>query len=347
MTTPGIDAEPLTAWLAERVPGLRAPLTFDLIAGGRSNLTFGVTDAGGRRLVLRRPPTSHVLASAHDMGREARVMSALAPTDVPVPPVLAVCDDPAVTGAPFFVMDHVEGHVLRGAKQTGEVLDEGARGRVIGRLVEVLAAIHAVDLAAVGLADYGPEGSYIERQLRRWHRQVNQSFEQAEAGGFGHDAGIVNEVHDALAERIPPQTEVRLVHGDFRLDNTIVGADGDIRAVLDWELSTIGEPLADVATMMVYWADAPSTSAMAPATALPGFPSRDELGPLYAAASGRSIDSLPYFVAFAHWRIACIMEGVYVRYRAGAMGEAEGVGGGMGDMVVRRAEQARKVLADL
>ena len=345
----GIAADSVTKWMEANVDGVVGPLSFQLIAGGRSNLTFGVTDANGRKTVLRRPPISHVLASAHDMGREHKIISALRDTPVPVPPALGFCEDESVNERPFYVMDFVEGHILRDSRQTEKLMDEDTRRAMGNDLVDVLAAIHAVDVDAVGLGDLGRRESYIERQLKRWYGQFQQSQKQEEEGGFGRPAPIVDEVYAELMARIPPQREGTLVHGDYRLDNTMVGEEGKVRAVLDWELCTLGDPLADVGTLHVYWSDRNQTANLpvVPTTSLPGFPTRDELSKRYAATSGREISDLPYYTAFAYWRLACIIEGVYARYAAGAMGADGAQASGFAQGVIHQAEQARRALKQL
>ncbi|MHB1911204.1 MAG: phosphotransferase family protein [Acidimicrobiales bacterium] len=345
----GIAAGAVTKWIQANIDGVVGPLSFELIAGGRSNLTFKVTDARGCRMVLRRPPISHVLASAHDMGREHRIISALHHTPVPVPIALGFCQDESINERPFYVMDFVEGHILRDSGQTEKLMDADTRRAMGNDLVDVLAAIHAVDVDAVGLGDLGRREGYIERQLKRWYGQFQQSRAQEEEGGFGRPAPIVDEVHEALMARIPPQREGTLVHGDYRLDNTMVGEEGKVRAVLDWELCTLGDPLADVGTLHVYWSDRNETAGLpvVPTTALPGFPARDELSARYAATSGREISDLPYYTAFAYWRLACIIEGVYARYAAGAMGGDTSQAAGFAQAVIHQAEQARKALGQL
>ncbi len=343
----GIDVEPVSAWLSANIEGVVAPLTFSFISGGRSNLTFRVTDANGRHLVLRRPPISHVLATAHDMGREHRIISALAGTEVPVPAALGICTDVDVNGAPFYVMEFVDGLVLRTADLAEKHLTEAARRQASEDLVDVLVAIHAVDPPAVGLGDLGRSEGYIERQLKRWYGQFQSSQQQAEAAGAGRPAPEVHEVHDLLAAQMPAQREVTIAHGDYRLDNTIIGADGRMLAVLDWELCTLGDPMADLGTLMVYYPDATDNRPGRPVatTGLPGFLTRDELTARYRDKSGRDTSDLDYYTAFGHWRLACIIEGVYARYAAGAMG-ADGVKGAemFGGQVLYRAGLAKEIL---
>jgi len=349
----GIKMAEVTGWLLSHVDDLAAPLRFDLISGGRSNLTYAVTDGTGRKVVLRRPPVSHVLSTAHDMAREFRVISALRDTDVPVAPALAFCADEAVNDRPFYLMEFVEGHVLRDVSGTEAVLDQ-ARRRVAGeQLIDVLAAIHRVDVDAVGLGDFARRDGYIERQLRRWHGQFGKSQEQAKEIGVYRPVPLVDEVHTILTDRLPAQQGTAIAHGDYRLDNTIMSGDGRIMAVLDWELCTLGDPLADVGTLLAYWAEDPgrkgpssavATMAQSAATALPGFPSRVEIAARYAASSGRDLSNIGFYVAFAYWKLACILEGVFVRYAANAMGTGAADADILGPGVEDRARRALEAL---
>ena len=312
----GIDRAGVTAWFETNVGGVAPPLDFELIAGGHSNLTYRVTDSAGHRWVLRRPPTGQVLATAHDMEREHRIISALAPTDVPVPPTVGLCTDPEVNGAPFYVMDFVDGLVVR-AEEVGRQLDPAARRRAGESLVDTMVTMHAVDVDAVGLGDLGRKEDYLARQLKRWYGQWNQSKTR--------ELPAVDEVHDHLVADLPVQREATIVHGDYRLDNCLVSPDGEVVAVLDWEICTLGDPLADLGLLMVYWADPgdPSSALLSPATALEGFPTRTELAERYAERSGRDISELDRYTAFGYWKLACIVEGVYARYVGGSMGSSD------------------------
>ena len=323
---PGIDPAAVTEWFEANVEGVAAPLHFELIAGGRSNLTFRVTDTAGGAWVLRRPPLGHVLATAHDMVREHTVISALAPTDVPVAPVVGLCTDESVNGAPFYVMDFVDGLVLRDAS-VAERVTPAVRHRTGISLAQTLARIHAVDPVAVGLGDLGRTDGYIERQLKRWNGQ----FDKART----REVPEVSEAHDRLAANVPPQGAPGIVHGDFRLDNCMVDTEGNVIAVLDWELCTLGDPLADLGLLMVYWTEPGDPYAALPgaATAMEGFASRAELVAAYEAASGRQVPDLDYYVAFGYWKLACILEGVFARYTAGAMGNDGADADAFGDMV--------------
>ena len=311
---PGIDIAPVTAWLEGHVPGARGPFSFDVIAGGHSNLTYRVVGADGAAFVLRRPPLGHRLASAHDMAREHRVIAALQRSAVPVAPALGLCADDTVNGAPFYVMGFVDGHVVRDRAIAEQSLTLPARRRAGESLVETMAAIHAVDLDSVGLADLGKHEGYIARQLKRWYGQWNDQKTR--------DVRAVDDVFEALNQRIPDQGQATLVHGDYRLDNCIVGDDGEVRAVLDWEICTLGDPLADLGLLQVYWTG-PGDEASAwggSATTAEGFLDRTDLTARYEAISGRDLSQLPFYVSFAYWKLACILQGVYYRYLGGALG---------------------------
>jgi aminoglycoside phosphotransferase (APT) family kinase protein len=313
----GIDRERVEGWFAAHVPAARLPLSFERISGGHSNLTYGVTDGAGARWALRRPPLGKRLGSAHDMGREFRVVSALAPTPVPVAPVLGLCEDESFNGAPFYVMEFVEGPILRGLAEA-DAFPEQADRRAIGeRVVDTLVAIHAVDPDAVGLGDLGRKEDYVARQLRRWQGQWEKSKTR--------ELPAIDAVHERLAARIPAQGPATIVHGDYRLDNMILTAGGEVAAVVDWELCTLGDPLADVGLLMVYWPE-PGDELVAlgqPATLAPGFPSREELKARYAERAGRDLSQLDFFVALGYWKLAIILEGVYARYAAGQYGKVD------------------------
>lgn len=312
----GIDAAPVTRWMADRIPDLAPPLAFELITGGASNLTFRVTDAEDGRWVLRRPPTGHVLASAHDMTREHRIIAALADTAVPVPPAIGLCQDESVNGADFYVMGFVDGEIVFDLAD-GEAYDQAKRGGLAHSLVDTLVDLHAIDPGAVGLGDLGRTEDYCARQLRRWKRQVDE--------GSDRELPAFQELHSRLAAGIPPQQGAGIVHGDYRLDNCMTGADGRIAAVLDWELCTLGDVLADLAGMVMWWGDDPEARGRLGdvPTRADGFGSADDVVERYASRSERDLSDLPWYVAFQHWRLAAISEGVRVRYALGAMGDQE------------------------
>ena len=311
---PGIEVSSVTAWLEANVAGAAGPFTFDVIAGGHSNLTFRVTGSDDTRYVLRRPPLGHVLASAHDMGREFRIISGLQRSAVPVAPALGFCDDIAVNGAPFYVMGFVDGHVIRDAATANSVLTEAARTRASESIVDTMAAIHAVDLVDSGLDTLGKHEDYIARQLRRWYGQWNSQKTR--------ELADIDDAHAALLARIPPQGQASIVHGDYRLDNCMVDAAGNVIAVLDWEICTLGDRLADLGLLLVYWTgpDDEMTSWTGASTTSPGFLNRDQIAERYAKVTGIDLSQLDYYVAFAFWKLACILEGVYARYLGGALG---------------------------
>ncbi len=339
----GIDHDRVTGWFADHVPEAVAPLSFTLIAGGRSNLTYRVEDDDGHAYALRRPPVSHVLPTAHDMTREYRVMTALGPTEVPVPETVGLCVDEAVNGRPFYVMDFVDGHVLRDAPTAEQGLRPPARHAAGMALADALAALHAVDVDAVGLGDLGRKDGYIGRQVRRWTGQF-----QDMGGGEADYGRLVEEVGSALAEGVPEQVGVSVVHGDYRLDNVVVDDDGQVVAILDWEICTLGDPLADVGTMLCYWVEPGDEDRLLwtnPASVVPGFPSRREVLERYAETSGRDVSDIAFYQAFASWRLACILQGVYVRYQAGAGAGDQNSVDSFPSVIGRLAQRAAATLA--
>ena len=314
----GLDADRVSEWLSRHVDGAVAPFDYRLIAGGRSNLTFLVTDAVGERFVLRRPPLGHVLATAHDMGREHRIISAVGRTGVPVPRTLAMCDDVEVNGAPFYVMSYVDGVVLDNADKAAQLVPE-LRYPAAHHLIDVLAELHAVDVDEIGLGDLARRDGYIERQLRRWKTQWENSKTR--------ELSAIEEVERRLSKSIPVQQGVVIAHGDYRFGNCLTDVNrGRIAAVLDWELCTLGDPLADVGYLGVYWSDGTSGALRAnDPTPAGGFPTYSDLVDRYARVTGRDTSRIDYYVAFSCWRLAVISEGVYARYLHGAMGEQEGI----------------------
>ncbi len=313
----GIDRAGVEAWFGQNVEGAELPLAFERISGGHSNLTFGVTDAAGHRWALRRPPLGKRLGSAHDMSREHKVVSALGPTEVPVAPIVGLCEDESVNEAPFYVMEFVEGPILRSKADAEAFPDEDDRRAIGERVIDTLAAIHAVDPDAVGLGDLGRKEDYVARQLHRWQGQWEKSKTR--------ELELIDSVHERLSARIPEQGPATIVHGDYRLDNMILTPAGEVAAVVDWELCTLGDPLADVGLLMDYWSE-PGDELIPlaePATIEPGFPSRQELKARYAERSGRDLSQLDFFVALGYWKLAIILEGVYARYAAGQYGKTD------------------------
>ena len=316
-TTPieGIDVPKVTAWLAQHTE-ISAPLQFKLIAGGRSNMSFTVSDAVGRRFVLRRPPLGKLLPSAHDMAREHRLMASLAGTAVPVPEMVGLCQDPAVNGRDFYVMRFLDGVVVRDV-EIGRGLSEAVRTRMCHALIDTLCALHRIDIDAVGLGNFAKREGYIERQLKRWSGQWEQSKTR--------ELPLIDVVRDALSARMPTPSPATIAHGDYRLSNCMMKADGSVAGVLDWELCTLGEPMADLGGLLGYWHDpeTPGERGDPQTTGLPGFLSADEMAGLYAQAMGVSLKTVDYYRAFAQWRLACIGEGVYARYLGGQQGSQD------------------------
>jgi aminoglycoside phosphotransferase (APT) family kinase protein len=307
----GIDIPRVTAWLAERIPGLVPPLRWTALPGGHSNFTYRVDDSSDRTFVLRRPPLGELLPTAHDMGREFRLISALWPTPVPVPEPLAYCDDKDVSGANFYAMGWVEGRPLYTAQDAEEHLSIEARGRTGPSFIDTLAELHALDPDEVGLGDLAKRDSYVGRQLHRWYASWNASKNR--------ELPDVDRLHDFLVDRLPEQPKVSVVHGDYGLHNCRVAAEGHIAAVVDWEISTLGDPLADLAYCINAWIESPDEVASrddAP-TALPGFASRAELLERYQKRTGADLAHIDYYRCFNHWKTVCIVQGVYARYLHG------------------------------
>lgn len=311
----GLDLPKVSAWLAANIADVEPPFAVDLIAGGRSNLTYRVIDANGRRLVLRRPPLGHVLATAHDMAREYRIIAAVGQTSVPVPPALGLCTDTSVSDVPFYVMGFVDGVVLDSAERAGDLPRE-LRVPASEHLIDVLADLHAVDIDEIGLGDLAKRDGYIERQVKRWSTQWENSKTR--------ELPAVDEVARRLASRIPVQRGVSIVHGDFRFGNCLTDTtSGRIAAVLDWELCTLGDPLADVGYIGVYWSDGDDAAALRANDPTPagGFLPYAALLERYANRTGRDLGEIGYYTAFSCWRLAVISEGVYARFLHGAMGD--------------------------
>ncbi|KAA2265688.1 phosphotransferase family protein [Solihabitans fulvus] len=308
---PGLDLDALTGYLRATRPDLvSGPLSAELIPGGRSNLTYRLTD-GHHDWVLRRPPLGHVLATAHDMGREHRIISALADTAVPVPHAELLCTDTEVLGAPFYLMEHVAGSPLRTPADCAW-LTEAQAGELSGRLVDVLADLHAVPPEQVGLGDFGRPDGFLHRQVARWRKQLDASRSRQLAG--------IDELHEWLSATVPQSPAATIVHGDYRLDNVLVTERPlAISAVLDWEMATLGDPLADLGLLCVYWrglgaANDPITGGV---SALPGFWSADQLVARYAERSGLDVSGLGWYVAFGYFKLAVIVEGIHYRFTTG------------------------------
>jgi aminoglycoside phosphotransferase (APT) family kinase protein len=336
-TVPGIDFETLLPWFRENVAPVEE-LRAEVIGHGRSNITYRLS-AGGEQWVLRRPPLARVLPTAHDMKREFRVISAMKGTDVPAPEAIALCEDTAVTGAPFYIMSFVDGYIPLDPKDVASRYDEAARRHMGEHLVDVLAALHALEPASVGLSDFGKPQGYIGRQVRRFTEQVETTLTR--------ETPELKELAKRLAASVPEESDATIVHGDYRLDNAIMNAAGDVIAVLDWEMATLGDPLADVGILYMYWGDAantgrpsrPGDNASTTVISLPGFPTWNEALQRYTEKSGRKVDNLDFYIVLAHFKLAVIVEGIRERFEKGGT-----VGEGFEGMAARATALARSGL---
>ncbi|PSK98113.1 aminoglycoside phosphotransferase (APT) family kinase protein [Murinocardiopsis flavida] len=323
----GLDLRRLRDYLDARSPGLcSGELAAEIIPGGRSNLSYRVGD-GRSEWVLRRPPLGHVLPTAHDMAREHRVITALAGTAVPVPATVLLCEDPAILGAPFFLMEYAPGTPYRTADQLDALGAERTRAIVLS-LVDTLVDLHTVAPAEVGLSDFGRPDGFLERQVRRWGRQLDASRSR--------DLPGVDELRSGLARRLPASPAATVLHGDYRLDNVLIGADDRITAVLDWEMSTLGDPLTDLAVLVAYsGSDMPAVAGVSTAVDAPGYPDTGEIVARYAERSGRDVSELDWYLGLAAFKLAVILEGIHYRYTQGNTvgADFEGIGDAVPDLV--------------
>jgi len=311
---PGYDVPRVEAWIEEHVRAITPPLRWTKLEGGHSNLTYLIEDGQGRRAVIRRPPLGELLPKAHDMGREWTLISALGPTPVPVPAALGFCNETAITGARFYVMGFVDGRPLYTREDTERLVAPQNRARLAHSFIDVLADLHALDPDEIGLGELGKRDSYVGRQLSTWYRSWTAS-----AGPAQYDDPRAHSLQKALLAHLPDQGPIRVVHGDYGLHNCLVGSNGTVAAVVDWEISTLGDPLADLAYALNAWPD-PADRAPFPqtaATSAPGFPARSALAARYAMKTRRDLSKLDYYIAFNRWKSAAIIHGVYARYMEG------------------------------
>ncbi|MGI9326105.1 MAG: phosphotransferase family protein [Pseudomonadales bacterium] len=310
----GYQQAAVEAWIADNVEGLTPPLQWTRLEGGHSNLTYQIADVNGSCAVIRRPPQGELLPKAHDMSREWALISALGPTPVPVPAALGFCESPDVTGAWFYVMGLIDGRPLYNNEDTEAYVPEAQRTKLAHSFIDVLADLHALDPDEIGLGDLGKKEGYVARQLKTWYRSWTASAEPAQ-----YDDPRAHELQRFFLEHLPEQGPARVVHGDYGLHNTLVGPDCTIAAVVDWEISTLGDPLADLAYALNIWGDPTDEIPLLPeaTTAPPGFPTRSELAARYAARTGRDLSQLDYYLGFNRWKTAAIVHGVYARYIEG------------------------------
>lgn len=311
-SVPGVDLQRLLPWFQANVAPVEE-LRAQIIGHGRSNLTYRI-DAGDQSWVLRRPPLSHVQATAHDMSREFRVLSAMVNTDVPAPRPYALCEDPSVNDAPFYIMEYVDGLVPVDPDEVARRFDEQTRRRIGQELVDVLVRLHALVPAEIGLADFGKPQGYLQRQVRRFSEQLAQIRTR--------ETPELDELARRLATAVPPESAPGIVHGDYRLDNAILDDHGHIIAVLDWEMCTLGDSLADVGLLWMYWASEEAgggepTVASNAVIALPGFPTWEEAAARYADKSGRDLSNLDFYIVLAHFKMGVILENMHRRYLGG------------------------------
>ena len=339
---PGLDAAAVERWMVEHVPGLTGPLRFRLIAGGHSNLTYAVEDANTRQCVVRRPPLSGRSGGAHDVGREHQVISALWPTVVPVPEPLGLCVDETVNGAAFYVMDLVDGHVVDDPAVADRALPTAAlRRRASEQIVDVLADLHTVDVDAVGLGVAAKREGFLDRQLRGMARVWAQTKTR--------ELPLVDALHARLVAAAPPQRHTGIVHSDYRFGNVIIDGTGRLAAVLDWELWTLGDVLADVGFLLNNWYepgdDIPLVWMTVPPTTAGGFASRTDVIERYAARTGCDLSAIEYYRAFQHWKVAILAEGVKRRYESAAMASSDVDFDHLAQRVVDLLEQAEHHLS--
>ena len=307
---PGLDLDRLLPWFREHVAPV-ASLSGQVVGHGRSNLTYRI-EGDGRSWVLRRPPLSHVQATAHDMSREFRILSALVDTDVPAPRPYALCQDPSVNDAPFYIMEYVDGFIAIDPREVERRFTEEERRRIGEELVDVLVRLHCLVPGEIGLADFGKPQGYLERQVRRFSGQLEQIRYR--------ETPELDELARRLQQAIPPQRTAGIVHGDYRLDNAILNDQGHIIAVLDWEMCTLGDSLADVGLLQMYWGNPTSAQLNIGGTAvmtLPGFPTWEEAAALYEKKSGHDLSGLDFYTVLAHFKLGVILENMYKRFLGG------------------------------
>jgi aminoglycoside phosphotransferase (APT) family kinase protein len=334
----GFIVEAVMPWLEARCHWMQGPYSWERLAGGHSNLTYRVTDVAGNAFVLRRPPEGELLPSAHDMAREFTIMQALWSTPVPVAEPLAFCDDKAITGAIFYAMRAIDGKSLYSLEEVLDLVPEASRREHGFHFIDVLADLHAVDPNEVGLGDLGRPDAYVARQLKRWRA----SWDAAKTV----EAPDVESLHEFLAQNTPEQVPARLVHGDYGLHNCVSNSAGQVAAVIDWEISTLGDALADLAYAINGWGKPGEISArgIRPSQA-PGYPTDTELLARYATKTGVDLSHIGFYISFNHWKTVCILNGVLARYYAGQKStdgvDIAGLCGARDEALVKAIDAAR------
>lgn len=315
----GFDTARVEQWISQHVDGLAPPLTWQKLDGGHSNLTYRIVDTNGREAVIRRPPMGELLPGAHDMAREFSIISALQTTAVPVAPAIGFCEDPSVTGAHFYIMGVVQGNPLYTTQDAKRHIASTEREQMAHSFVDVLADLHAVDPDAVGLGTLARKEDYIGRQLKTWYRSWTASVDGAQL-----DDPRAHALREFLIAKKPAQESARVVHGDYGVHNCLFGTDGRVAAVLDWEISTLGDPLADLGYALNQWAepDDPVGPRGPGPTSVPGFPDRKQMAARYQQKTGRDLTYLDYYLGFNFWKSAAIKHGVYARYQLGKKSRA-------------------------
>ncbi|MAI41331.1 MAG: phosphotransferase family protein [Gammaproteobacteria bacterium] len=313
MNPEGYKLKAVEAWVKDHVQSLSPPFTWTHLPGGHSNLTYQIEDRKGKLAVIRRPPRGELLPKAHDMSREWALISALFDTDVPVPEPLGFCEDPSITGAWFYIMGFVSGNPLYNADDVHNLVPETNRKRLANSFIDKLAALHSLNPDEIGLGELGKKEGYIARQVKTWYRSWMSSIEPAQL-----DDSRAHDLQKFFLDNIPDQELARVVHGDYGFHNTLVGQDGTITAIVDWEISTLGDPLADLAYALMPWQTSDISIPRNPeaVTAQFGFPSREYLAERYEKTTSRNLSQLNFYIAFNRWKSAAIVHGVYARYMA-------------------------------
>lgn len=310
----GFDIPAVEAWVESNLQSLTPPFNWTRLEGGHSNLTYLLQDQADHKAVIRRPPLGKLLPKAHDMSREWSLISSLAPTGFPVPDALGFCEDTDVTGAWFYVMGFKEGRPLHTADGTREWIPDDRRVTLAHSFIDTLADLHAMEPDEVGLGSLGKKEGYIARQVKTWYRSWEASIEPAQL-----DDPRAHELRHYYLENTPEQGRASVVHGDYGFHNCLIGADSKVAAVIDWEIATLGDPLADLGYTLKGWPESEQDSARSPTapTSAGGFPFREELAQRYAKRTGLSVENLDFYISFNHWKSAAILHGVYARYREG------------------------------